>query len=167
MPSVIGLLEERERVASQRVEVLREEADRVLAELREAERDWERFVVARETVVEVLAGPGGEEKAEEVVAVNTASSHGSSMLRSVVSWREGLEASVLPPEYQRLVTVLAAEGKVLACKELASRLGVDTAVKTKVEGVRSRARRLAGRGWLVRQPSGHFALAPGLRDGGS
>jgi hypothetical protein len=59
MPSVIGLLAERERVAAQRVEVLREEADRVLAELRDAELDWERFVVSRETVVEVLAGPDG------------------------------------------------------------------------------------------------------------
>lgn len=37
MPSVVGLLEERERGARQRVEVLREEADRVLAGLRDAE----------------------------------------------------------------------------------------------------------------------------------
>ena len=37
MPSVVGLLEERERGARQRVEALREEADRVLAELRDAE----------------------------------------------------------------------------------------------------------------------------------
>lgn len=56
MPLVIGLLEERERVAALRVEVLREGADRPLAELQDAERDWERFVVSRETVVEVLVG---------------------------------------------------------------------------------------------------------------
>lgn len=43
MPSVVGLLEERERGARQRVEVLCEEADRVLAELRDAELFWERF----------------------------------------------------------------------------------------------------------------------------
>lgn len=63
MPSVIGLLEEREREAARRVEVLREEADRILAELRDAERDWERFVISRETVVEVLAGPGHDDAA--------------------------------------------------------------------------------------------------------
>lgn len=54
---MIGLLEERQREAARRVEVLREEADRILAQLRDAERDWERFVISRETVVEVLAGP--------------------------------------------------------------------------------------------------------------
>ena len=57
MPSVIGLLEEREREAARRVEVLREEAARIFAQLRDAKRDWERFVISRETVVEVLAGP--------------------------------------------------------------------------------------------------------------
>ncbi|MCI0385084.1 hypothetical protein [Streptomyces sp. CNQ085] len=51
MPSVMGLLEERERAARQRVEVLQ-------AELREAEAVWQRFVIARETVGEVLAEPG-------------------------------------------------------------------------------------------------------------
>lgn len=46
----MGLLEERERAARQRVEVLQ-------AELREAEAAWERFVIARETVGQVLTEP--------------------------------------------------------------------------------------------------------------
>lgn len=74
---------------------------------------------------------------------------------------------MLSPEYQRITAVLAAAGTALTCKALASGLGVDTAAKTKVEGVRSRARRLVDRGWLVREPSGRFALAAGLRGGGS
>ena len=41
-------MEERERAARQRVEALQ-------AELREAEAVWERFVITRETVGEVLA----------------------------------------------------------------------------------------------------------------
>ncbi|MFK4105615.1 hypothetical protein ACI2L1_37250 [Streptomyces sp. NPDC019531] len=75
MPSVIGLLEERERAAAQRVEDLREEADRVLAALRDAELDWERFVVSRETVVEVLAAPENAEKADAPVSGNPEPSH--------------------------------------------------------------------------------------------
>ncbi|MFE7561081.1 hypothetical protein [Kitasatospora sp. NPDC057500] len=43
MPSVMGLLEERERVARQRVEALQ-------AGLWEAKAAWERLVIARETV---------------------------------------------------------------------------------------------------------------------
>ena len=46
MPSVMGLLEERERGARQRVEVLQ-------AQLREAEAARERLVIARETVGQV------------------------------------------------------------------------------------------------------------------
>ncbi|WP_328792667.1 MULTISPECIES: hypothetical protein [unclassified Streptomyces] len=40
MASVVGLLEERELAARERVEELREVADRVLAELAEAETAW-------------------------------------------------------------------------------------------------------------------------------
>ncbi|MFF2901989.1 hypothetical protein [Streptomyces sp. NPDC057966] len=56
MPSVMGLLEERERAAGQRVEVLQ-------AELREAEASWEGFMIARQTVAEVLAEPPAGEEA--------------------------------------------------------------------------------------------------------
>ncbi|MFE9782172.1 hypothetical protein ACFYPA_28950 [Streptomyces sp. NPDC005775] len=55
MPSVSGLLEERELAARRRVEKLREEADRVQAV---AEQDWSEWTIARSRVGEVLA-PGG------------------------------------------------------------------------------------------------------------
>ncbi|MFM9454521.1 hypothetical protein [Streptomyces europaeiscabiei] len=168
MPSVIGLLEERGRAAAQRVVALRVEADRILAELREAELDWERFVVSRETVVEVLAGTGDAGEAEVPVPGGPEPSPAGSAVRSVVpSWRAGLDVAVLSPEYQRIVQLLSALGTALTCKELASGLGVDVMAKTKVEGVRSRARRLVERGWLVRKPSGRFAPAAGVRGGGS
>jgi hypothetical protein len=170
MPSVIGLLEERERVAAQRVEVLREEADRVLAELRDAELDWERFVVSRETVVEVLAGPDGAERAGTQVPADpepSPSSGGGAVPGAVApAWREGFAVSVLSPEYQRITAVLAASDAALTCKELASGLGVEP-VAAKVEGVRSKANRLVRRGWLVKEPSGRFALTAGVRGGGS
>jgi hypothetical protein len=91
MPSVIGLLEERKRAAAQRVEVLRTEADRVLAALREAELDWERFVVSRETVVEVLAGPGGVAEADTLGSGDSGPSPSGAVPGSVVpAWCEGL-----------------------------------------------------------------------------
>lgn len=55
MSSVMGLLEEREVAARQRVEVLREELDRLVAELEEAEAARDRLVIAKETVSEVLS----------------------------------------------------------------------------------------------------------------
>ncbi|MEV0786202.1 hypothetical protein AB0I52_25250 [Streptomyces sp. NPDC050423] len=179
MPSVVGLLEERERGARQRVEVLREEADRVLAELRDAELFWERFVTAREVLVEVLAGPGGGADVMETavpVAENiapaptptpTPTPKGGRVPGSVVPVRgEGVEVSALSPDYQRIVGVLAASAAAVACGEIASALGLER-VPAKVEGVRSKAARMAERGWLVKEPSGRFTLAPGLRGGGS
>ena len=187
MPSVVGLLEERERGARERVEMLRGEADRVLAELRDAELFWERFVTAREVLAEVLAGPGGGADAREAdvpVAENTVpmpmpmpmpmatptptlTPTGGAMPGSVVPvWREGLEVSALSPGYQRIVGALAASEAALACGEIASALGLER-VPAKIEGVRSKASRMADRGWLVKDPSGRFTLAPGLRGGGS
>lgn len=52
-----GLLEERETAARVRAEELRVEADRVLAELREAEAVLEHRVIARMELAEALAAP--------------------------------------------------------------------------------------------------------------
>lgn len=55
MPSIVGLLEERELTARRRVDALREEADRIDAELAVAEQEWSEWVIARSRVGEVLA----------------------------------------------------------------------------------------------------------------
>ncbi|MFD7561490.1 hypothetical protein ACFV9E_44330 [Streptomyces sp. NPDC059835] len=85
MPSVMGLLEERERAARQRVDALQ-------AELREAEAAWERFVIAREAVAEVLAEPrAGEEGPPDGVAGAQPVRVVSAVPGSVVPvWREDL-----------------------------------------------------------------------------
>ena len=46
MPSVVGLLEQRELTARRRVDDLREEADRLQAEPAVAEREWNEWVIA-------------------------------------------------------------------------------------------------------------------------
>jgi hypothetical protein len=45
MPSVVGLLEQRELGARRRVDELREEADRIQAELAVAEREWKEWAI--------------------------------------------------------------------------------------------------------------------------
>ncbi len=76
------------------------------------------------------------------------------------SWRDGLPVTVLAPDYQRILGVLekrrsAGEGPVKA-KEIAAELDLGT-TPAKVEGVRSKARRLAERGWLLLEASGMFS----------
>ncbi|MDT0468978.1 hypothetical protein [Streptomyces gibsoniae] len=93
MPSVMGLLEERERAARQRVEALQ-------AELREAEGGWERFVIARETAGAVLAEPrGGRDAPPVTVAGEQPVQATAAVPGSVVPhWQAGLDPTVLAPD---------------------------------------------------------------------
>jgi hypothetical protein len=161
MPSVMGLLEERERAARQRVEVLQ-------AELQEAQAAWERFVIARQTVAEVLAEPRADEEARSAgVAGERPARVAGAVPGSVVPvWREGLALDSLAPGYQRLVEVLADRGgEAMDCRQLAAALGLEV-VAGKVEGVRSKVKRLAVRGWLAEDRPGMFSVVAG-RVGGS
>ncbi|MER5228297.1 hypothetical protein ABT032_49965, partial [Streptomyces flaveus] len=77
----------------------------------------------------------------------------------VSPWREGLPVTVLAPDYQRILGVLderqpAGHG-LLKAKEITVELGLQM-TSAKVEGVRSKTRRLAERGWLVQETSGMF-----------
>ncbi|MFB7956550.1 hypothetical protein [Streptomyces sp. NPDC056045] len=161
MPSVMGLLEERERAARQRVEALQ-------AELQEAETAWERFVITRQTVAEVLAEPAaGKESPPDGMAgerppVRVAGAVPGSV---VPTWGEGLAPDSLAPDYQRLVEVLVASREGMDCRQLAAALGLEV-VAAKVEGVRSKAKRLAVRGWLAEERPGMFSVLAG-RVGGS
>ncbi|WP_274919651.1 hypothetical protein [Streptomyces sp. WZ-12] len=65
MPSVMGLLEEREAVARVRAEELRVELERIAAELADAEAVLERRVIARTELAEALAGEGEEAQAPD------------------------------------------------------------------------------------------------------
>jgi hypothetical protein len=164
MPSVMGLLEERERAARQRVEALQ-------AELREAEAVWERFVIAGEVVGEVLAESRDGEGCSPIAATGeqpvqvTAAVPGS----VVPHWQEGLAPTVLAPDYQQIMDVLAGAsgtgGEGMDCRQLAAAIGLER-VPAKVEGARSKAKRLAARGWLAEERPGLFSVPAG-RAGGS
>ncbi|MFF8279626.1 hypothetical protein ACF05T_26490 [Streptomyces lateritius] len=157
MASVLGLLEAKASTAREAVERARGEAARIAAMLEEAERVLERLIIAREAVVEVLAEPAG--RTVDVVEDNVVA---AAMTGSPVPCQNGqLTRAVLAPDYQRIISVLeteAAAGRDQArAKDLATALGLD-AVPAKIEGVRSRAKRLAERGWITRHRSGEFSI---------
>lgn len=165
--SVRGMLEEREVAVRVRVEGLREEVPWLAEVLEAAEIEWDRRVIAREELVEelveALAGSAGEStavttaEAEEEAAPAFAPVSGS----TVPPWREGLPVTVLAPDYQRILGVLEQQrstrgGGPLRAKEIAVELGLG-ATSAKVEGLRSKARRLAERGWALLEASGAFS----------
>ena len=158
MPSVVGLLEAREAAARVRVEELRTEVDRVLAELAAAEALLDRRAIAVAELTEALAvGVGAEEPVRPApVPVVVKEPVAGSV---VPEWAEGVTAAVLAPEYRRLLGVLEAEpdGAGWRAGELAARLGLEL-VPAKVEGVRVKAKRLVTRGWLTEDRPGLFAV---------
>ena len=82
---------------------------------------------------------------------------------AVPPWRAGLEASALPEAYRDLLEVLEDAGRPLRAGQIAAAAGLRTD-KAKVEGVRSKLKRLAGRGWLAEDAGpGLFGLPS--RDG--
>lgn len=160
MPSVVGLLEQHEVAARRRVDGLREEADRIHAELAEAEQEWQEWSVARRRVDAVLAS-GGDDQAEA-----SQSSRDAVQSRSQVPvWREGLAPSVLSVDYQRIVQALADRSRLhqgsLTCQEMAAVFGMDV-VPARVEALRAKAKRLVARGWLTEPSPGQFTLAKGV-----
>ncbi|MDN3028010.1 hypothetical protein [Streptomyces sp. S.PB5] len=118
-----GLLEERERAARQRVEALQ-------AELREAESVWERFVIARETLGEVLGGSHETGDTAQAVAAGERPVRVTAAVPSsaVPHREEGLAPTVLAPDYRRIMDILAggngAGGEAMDCRQLAAALGL-------------------------------------------
>lgn len=156
----MGLLEEREAAARVRVEGLQAEAERVLAELGDAQVVLERRVIALAELAEALAAPDGPAEVpvpgprEEAVAKDKVPVAGSIVPR----WHRGVTVEALSADYRRIVELVESmpgDGEGISAKELAGRLELPL-VPAKIEGVRSRARRLAGRGWLTVLPSGRF-----------
>jgi len=175
MPSVVGLLEQRELTARRRVDELREEADRIHAELAVAEQDWKEWVIARSRVGEVLAPDGdgaadpdasGDLRDPQPQLVRPEPPKAAAKPKSVVPmWRAGLVWSALSVDYQRIVQVLADRERLgqgpLTCQEMAAAFGIEV-VPEKVEALRSEAKRLVACGWLAESGPGQFTLARGV-----
>ncbi|MDJ0467142.1 hypothetical protein [Streptomyces sp. H27-C3] len=160
MTSVMGLLEEREMAARVRAEELRAQVERIAAELGEAEAVLGRRVIARAELAEALAA--GAEETDVLVpgprkvptAVEKVPVTGSTVPRR----RQGLTLQALAPDYRRLVELVESGpggGDGVSAKDLAVELGLEL-VPAKIEGVRSRAKRLVEREWLAASPSGRF-----------
>ncbi|WP_329363292.1 hypothetical protein [Streptomyces sp. NBC_01483] len=168
MPSVVGLLEQHELAARCRVDGLREEADRIQAELAVAELEWQEWVIARRRVDAVLAPDCGstadtEDVPDPRAAGGPSAPRDSAKPKSQVPvWREGLGWSVLSVDYQRILQALADRLRLgqgpLTCQEMAAVFGMDV-VPARVEALRSKAKRLVARGWLAEPAPGRFMLA--------
>ncbi|GGJ31337.1 hypothetical protein [Streptomyces brasiliensis] len=109
MPSVVGLLEQREPGARRRVDELREEADGIQAELAVAERERKEWAIARSRVGEVPVPAGGTGQdhdrtvpaAQEPTGKTSRVPDAAKAKSQVPLYREGLAWSVLSVDHRR------------------------------------------------------------------
>lgn len=147
MASTDSLLDAHEVAVRARVEELREQAARVAAELGEAELTLEHVAITKATLAAVLAGGGQDGDA--------GGRRAASERAAVPSWSVGLDERALPASYRELWAVLGKAPDGVRCKAAAVALGLEP-VSKKVEGVRSKMRRLVRRGWAVETVPGLF-----------
>ena len=162
MGSLVDELQRREAAARAEAEGLRGQIALLTERLAGVEERLSRLVIAWETVDEVLSEAGAEASSAVVPDGAAASRPGRLSAVGVLAvppWQAGLEASALPEAYRDLLEVLEDAGRPLRAGQIAAAAGLSTD-KAKVEGLRSKLKRLAERGWLAEEAGpGLFGLA--------
>ena len=159
MGSLIEELRRREAAARAESDRLRARIEELSGELARAEEQVSRLVITREEVTRVLGEPPAADTAGQDGGPGAGPGHVPGRIGTVAvpSWQEGTEAAVLPRAYQDLLEVAEDAGRPLRAAEFAAATGQSTE-KAKVEGLRSRLRLLAARGWLAPADGGLFTL---------
>lgn len=155
--STDSLLDAHEVAVRVRVEELREEAARVAVALGEAETALEHVAITKATLALVVAGGGAPVETEQDADAGV--SQAGARRVPVPEWAAGLDEQVLPAGYRELWAILLKAPEGVRCKAAAVSLGMEPVPK-KVEGVRSKLRRLVRRGWALEVAPGLFQTAP-------
>ncbi|MBB4937820.1 hypothetical protein FHR32_002125 [Streptosporangium album] len=176
MGSLLEELVRREAAARERAEAIREQIEHLGQRPAAEEELLSRLVITRETVVEILgqaAGPveqppgtvvvDGPDRVEAVEAVEVVevvvSSSGTSPIGvlTVPRWRVGMGVSVLPRAYQDVLEVLVDAGGAMRAKKIVAAVGLPVQA-AKVEGLRSKLKRMVERGRLSEDAPGLFSV---------
>lgn len=162
MPSMRAVLEKRGKCALVRVEELRAEFERIRTALAEAEDVLNHRVIGLAQYLEALA------EQETLAAADPAETAAAQVAgeepvvtrpcRTVARKQDGVAVDVLGADYRRIMTALDQAGGSLTARQTAVALGWDSSVASRVEGARSRLKRLVERGWLVEDRPGRFTL---------
>ncbi|PYC65732.1 hypothetical protein C7C46_32295 [Streptomyces tateyamensis] len=169
MGSLFEELEAREAFARARVEEFEAELSAVVAKLELAREGMERLRITRETLAEVLAeitpqmpavtADAGQPPAGERVASAYAGVERRVVgVLTVPNWQPGMGVDALPRAYRDIVEVVADAPGPVRAKQIAPRIGLP-AETGKIEGTRSKLKRLVERGWLDEDAPGLFTPA--------
>lgn len=159
MVSLLEELERREAAIRERVAELRVQVVELSEQLEAFEEMLSQVEIARVVVRELLDDAAADERvAREAAGPQPAETASPIGVTTVPQWESGMEASTLPPSYRDIMEVLRAAGRPMRSKAVSVAIGWGEGA-SKVESIRVKLKRLAGRGWLTEDSPGLFALA--------
>jgi hypothetical protein len=160
-------IEWRERTARERIAEIEAELAALHDELAGHQRRLSRLEITRETMTEIFSAtgqaPGPVVGGAPVVAGSAQDADGTDAglgppvgVLLVPAWREQLALSELPQSYRDIVELLTDAVRPMRAKHIAAALGLPSDA-SKVEGLRSKLKRLTERGWITEDGPGLFA----------
>jgi hypothetical protein len=163
--SLFDAIEAEEAVVRERVEELESRVAELMVRLEAECERLSRLVITRETAGELLArmtgGDPGEAVRDAPPAAEEVSPFAGAERRvvgvlAVPKWRPGPEPGVLPRVYQDILEVVGDVPGPVRAKQTVPMIGLP-AETAKIEGTRSKLKRLVERGWLDETSPGLFA----------
>ncbi|MER6075027.1 hypothetical protein ABT187_40715 [Streptomyces sp. NPDC001817] len=143
-----------ERITARRAE-LDELEERLVKQLDEVRIERDALAVAervRQRMSEQLATE------RQAVASPTVQVGGRGVL--LVPRREpGVAKSTLPPEYQRILSIVRQAGGPVTVRQVGKTLGLDVGVQGKLEPLPGKMTKLADGGWLRKRPDEKFTAS--------
>ncbi|MDX3763151.1 hypothetical protein ACWDBO_48005 [Streptomyces mirabilis] len=168
MGSLFEELEAREAAARVQVEELEAELAELSGKLERARESLKRLRITRETVTEVLAemetempvgaDAGPSRSGERMASAYAGAERQVIGVLTVPNWQPGMMSDVLPSVYRDIVEVVADAPGPIRAKQIVPRIGLP-AETGKIEGTRSKLKRLVERGWLDEEAPGLFTPA--------
>jgi hypothetical protein len=154
-------LEQEEAAERERLESLQAQVESLRAQVKGAEERLARLTITRETALalqptnQTRLGDGGGRGDDQ--APDPPKTNGNSPAPTATAEKR----RPLSGTNQQVVVLLAEAGRPMRAKEISLAVG-DSDQHGRVEGMRTRLKRLVSGGWLAEQNPGQFSIASGV-----
>lgn len=147
-------MSELERITARRSE-LDALAEELAKRLEEVQAEREELVIAERVLHRLAEQDRAEAEAAAAVAPVKAQVAGRAVL--LIPHRgDDPDETALPDDYRKILAIVRAADGPVQVRTVGEELGLEVAVRGKLEPLRAKMTKLADRGWLHKRPDGRF-----------
>ncbi|RZB19610.1 hypothetical protein StrepF001_12855 [Streptomyces sp. F001] len=151
-------MQDLERITARRSE-LDTLAEELAKQLQEVQVEREELVIAERVLNRLAEQDRAAEEAAAAVAPAPARVAGRAVL--LIGHRsENPDEAALPADYRKILAIVRAADGPVQVRGVGEELGLEVAVRGKLEPLRAKMTKLADRGWLHKRPDGRFTARP-------